>query len=155
MLKKIKCLFFGHDYQFERNIHGDEINHSGGSRTLIKCSCCNEVFPLSGYLVPIDKAPQNTSDGYHSFYELYHHRMLLFSVICETYKDRAWKSKLHHDGTMYDNYFVVGIDTPQGQYSYHYHMNDWNSFDVKELERAPEWDGHKPKHVYRLKGLVK
>ena len=37
------------------------------------------------------------SDGYHTFDELYFHRMILFSVICNTYKEKAWKSKLHDD----------------------------------------------------------
>ena len=34
----------------------------------------------------------NTSDGYHTFNELYHHRAMLFSVICNDRLDRAWKS---------------------------------------------------------------
>lgn len=90
------------------------------------------------------------SDGYHTFNELYHHRMILFAVICNSYKAQAWKSKLHHDGTMYDDYFIVGITTPKGDYTYHYHMDDWDYFDVKELPNAPEWDGHKPSDIDRL-----
>lgn len=96
----------------------------------------------------------STSDGYHTFDELYYHRMILFAVICNKFKDVAWKSKLHHDGTMYDSYFIVGVDTPKGQYSYHYDMEYWDGFDVKELDRAPEWDGHKPEDVIRLLSLL-
>lgn len=95
----------------------------------------------------------NISDGYHTFNELYYHRMILFSVICNTYKDRAWKSKLHHDGTMYPNYFIVGITTPKGDYTYHYHMENWDHFPIKELEFAPKWDGHKPEEIGRLFSL--
>ena len=94
------------------------------------------------------------SDGSHTFDELYHHRMFLFSIICNTYKDKAWKSKLHHDGTMYDDYFIVGIETRYGQYTYHYHINNWNMFDVKELDKAPEYDGHKPEDLHRLLSLI-
>lgn len=97
----------------------------------------------------------NVTDGYHTFNELYYHRMVLFSVICNTYKDKAWKSWLHHDGTMYDDYFIVGIDTPEGQYSYHYHKDEWDMFKVKELDKAPVWDGHEPKDITRLTSLVK
>lgn len=93
------------------------------------------------------------SDGYHTFNELYYHRAVLFSVICNSHKDIAWKSKKHHDGTMYNGMFIVGIDTPQGQYSYHYDMNIWSMFDVKELEYAPKWDGHKPSDIDRLLSL--
>ena len=95
------------------------------------------------------------SDGYHTFDELYFHRMILFSVICNVYKDKAWKSKLHDDGTMYENYFIVGITTPDGDYSYHYHVEHWDHFkDVKEIEKAPKWDGHKPNDIGRLLSLV-
>ena len=83
------------------------------------------------------------SDGYHTFNELYHHRAILFSVICNQFKKLAWKSKLHSDDTMYDDMFIVGINTPQGPATYHYNIEPyWDMFDVKELPKAPEWDGH-------------
>ena len=85
----------------------------------------------------------NFSDGYHTFNELYYHRAILFSVICNNNKTIAWKSKQHHDGTMFNNMFIVGMDTPKGQATYHYDITPyWNLFEVKELERAPLWDGH-------------
>lgn len=88
---------------------------------------------------------QDTSDGYHTFRELYHHRALLFSVVVRDHTDLAWKSKAHHDGTMYDGMFIVGIETPKGQATYHYDIEPyWEMFDCKEVERAPEWDGHTP-----------
>ena len=96
----------------------------------------------------------DTSDGYHTFDELYYHRMVLFSIICNQNKDLAWKSMKHHDGTMYENYFIVGISTPEGDYTYHYDIRDWNYFSVKELEKAPKWDGHKPSDITRLLTLV-
>lgn len=108
----------------------------------------NEHFEI------IDKLKRGElSDGYHTFNELYHHRAVLFSVILNQNKDVAWKAKKHHDGTMYDGMFIVGINTPQGQYSYHYDLNLWSLFDIKELEYAPEWDGHKPKDIDRLQSL--
>ena len=45
---------------------------------------------------------------------------------------------------MYDDMFIVGIQTPEGQATYHYHLDCWDLFDVVELDRAPEWDGHTP-----------
>lgn len=86
-----------------------------------------------------------TSDGYHTFNELYHHRAVLFSVIVKAFPERAWKARQHHDGTMYSGMFIVGIDTPEGQASYHYDIDPyWDMFECRELERAPEWDGHTP-----------
>ena len=97
----------------------------------------------------------DTSDGYHTFNELYHHRAVLFSVICNARPDIAWKSKKHHDGSMYDDMFIVGIDTPEGQATYHYDIEPyWGIFHVKELEFAPEWDGHTPDEAIRRIGTL-
>ena len=60
----------------------------------------------------------DTSDGYHTFNELYHHRAVLF------------------------------IETPRGQATYHYDIDPyWDMFKCRELERAPEWDGHTPQEA--------
>lgn len=98
---------------------------------------------------------KDLSDGYHTFDELYFHRMVLSSLIFNMYKDVSWKSKQHHDGTMFgDTNFIVGIATPQGQYSYHYDLEFWDLFDVPEVEFAPEYDGHSPSDIDRLFSLV-
>lgn len=99
---------------------------------------------------------KDISDGYHTFGDLYHHRAILFSVICNQNKARAWKSKLHDDGTMFDEMFIVGIETSEGQYTYHYHIEPyWDMFNVKELDYAPKYDGHKPEDITRLFSLLK
>lgn len=94
------------------------------------------------------KIPDNIgdfSDGYHTFNELYHHRAVLFSVICNMFPEKAWKSKLHDTGDMFEGMFIVGIETEQGQATYHYDIEPyWDMFNVKELEKAPKWDGHTP-----------
>lgn len=86
---------------------------------------------------------------------LYHHRAILFSVICNQHKELAWKSKFHHDGSMFDGMFIVGVNTPQGQATYHYNIKPyWDYFDVTELPNAPEWDGHTPDDALkRLRSL--
>lgn len=93
-------------------------------------------------------ATNDISDTCHTFGELYFHRMLLFATICNTpaYNSKAWKSKQHDDPNtpMFDGYFIVGIETPEGQATYHYQLEYWDIFKVKELERAPKYDGHTP-----------
>ena len=94
------------------------------------------------------------SDKWHTFDELYYHRMILFLSLQLAHSDKSWKSKQHHDGTMFEGSFIVGIDTPDGQYSYHYDLEFWDMFNkIKELDKAPEYDGHKPSDVIRLLGL--
>ncbi len=83
------------------------------------------------------------SDGYHTFNELYHHRAVLFSLICNAGDTYAWKARYHHDGSMFPGMFIIGFETKWGQATYHYDIDPyWDMFKVKELERAPEWDGH-------------
>ena len=84
------------------------------------------------------------SDGSHTFGDLYDHRAKLFSLICNSHQDKSWKSKQHDDGSMFDNYFIVGVNTNLGQATYHYENKYWDLFNVKEVERAPKWDGHTP-----------
>ena len=109
-------------------------------------TCVNIAENL--YNVGYRKIPDDIgefSDGYHTFNELYHHRAVLFSVICNMFPEKAWKSKLHDTGDMFDGMFIVGIETEQGQATYHYDIEPyWDMFKVKELEKAPKWDGHTP-----------
>lgn len=152
--------------------------HAGRFDTYYNCFCaCANYFVdlrkvkrwcslenLDNLIAQVNKAEQiqkqldtgDLSDGYHTFNELYYHRMCLFSIIVKQYKDLAWKSKLHSDGTMFDNYFIVGINTPNGQATYHYHIDHWDMFDCVELPNAPKWDGHTADDVpKRLLSLTK
>ena len=101
----------------------------------------NEMLRLQELGVSLGKL----SDGYHSFNELYHHRAVLFALLCNQNQNIAWKSLLHSDPNdkMYDGMFIVGINTPEGQVTYHYDIDPyWQMFHVQELARAPKWDGH-------------
>lgn len=96
------------------------------------------------------------SDGYHTYNDLYYQRCILFATICNANKKIAWKSKRHSDGKKCfnsDNWFIVGIDTPEGSYTYHYEMKYWDLFKVTELENGKIWDGHTEKDVTRLLSL--
>ena len=97
----------------------------------------------------------DVSDGFHTFNQLYYQRMMLFAVIVKQNKDRAWKSLRHEDGELCfgGGWFIVGIDTPEGSYTYHYENKDWDVFDCVELERSKHWDGHTEKDVTRLLSL--
>ena len=95
------------------------------------------------------------SDGFHTFNQLYYQRMMLFATIVKQNRDRAWKSLRHEDGELCfgGGWFIVGIDTPEGSYTYHYEDNYYSLFDCVELERAKHWDGHTEKDVTRLLSL--
>lgn len=97
------------------------------------------------------------SDGYHTFNQLYHQRAVLFAAIVNQNKEKAWKSFKHSDGKYcFDSngdWFIVGVDTPKGSYTYHYEKKYWDIFDCEELERGKVWDGHTEEDVTRLLSL--
>ncbi len=117
----------------------------------------DEIIPLLKTVHPTrPKVHGDTSDGYHTFNELYRHRGTLFIALCAFFPGMAWKSKLHDDGTMFDNMFIVGISHPTiGNMTYHLEMEHWNDCGfITELERAPEFDGHTPEDVLaRIKAV--
>lgn len=84
------------------------------------------------------------SDGFHTFNGLYEQRLILFAALVKAYKDKAWKSYRHEDGELCfgGGWFIVGINTPEGSYTYHYENKYWDMFDCTDLPRAKHWDGH-------------
>lgn len=151
---KLFCNHLDKPLEFVQNITADETNMAKGKQSVWRCRDCGKIILRSA---PFSQG--EVSDGYHTFDELYHHRAILFSVICNEHPDLAWKSKQHHEGggPMYSGMFIAGIETPDGQATYHYDIDPyWDLFRVKELERAPMWDGHTPgQAIERIRSLPK
>lgn len=102
------------------------------------------------------------SDGYHTFDELYEHRITLFIALCKKYLQidwtppEIWRSKIHSDGSIMDGWFILGIHKEIGkQVTYHLPISRWDDCDFTEtLDKAPEFDGHTSEDVLaRLKAL--
>jgi hypothetical protein len=98
---------------------------------------------------PVAVVDGNTSDGYHTFNELYEFRKAynaaLFNEWAAVGKCSVHKSWRHHDGELCfgGGWFIVVAVLPQGQISNHYEAKDWDLFAVPEVERALfEFDGH-------------
>lgn len=113
------------------------------------------------YLDATVKDKGGISDGYHTFDELYDHRIMNFIVACRSLAvdeyAPVWKSKYHSDGTTWEGWFIMGInDQPGEQISYHLPMKYWDMTKfVKEYETAPPFDGHTSADVLaRLKKLL-
>lgn len=90
------------------------------------------------------------NDGYHTFDELYEHRNLLFCAFASTTPQRAWYSRCHADGTMFDGYIIVGLEKPHKHITYHMaerFIPYLAACSIKEIPYAPEWDGHTPDDV--------
>lgn len=99
-----------------------------------------------------DISTKNISDGYHTFEELYYQRTVLLSIICNTYSNISWKSKKHFDeenDPMFEGCFIIGINTPTGEATYHIKLKYWEMFDVPEIEHAPKYDGYSSDEVLK------
>lgn len=90
------------------------------------------------------------SDQYHTFGELYDHRIALWIALCRLYHNSTgpsspvWRSEKHSDGSDLDGWFLMGINqTKSIQMTYHLPMSKWDECHfAQRLETAPEWDGH-------------
>lgn len=99
------------------------------------------------------------SDGYHTFGELYEHRIALFRALCsymngvvdhETYHNAPWKSKVHSDGSIMDGWFIAGLGILSGeQITYHIPISEWDTWPADAILIAPEWDGHTSAEVLK------
>ena len=94
---------------------------------------------------------EKMSDGYHTFADLYEQRLILSAALAKN-NPNAWKSKRHEDGSVPfgGGWFIMGFDTDEGCYTYHYELKDWELFQCKELNKGKPWDGHTSKDVRRL-----
>lgn len=113
-------------------------------------------------------------DGYHTFDELYDHRVALYIALCNALRCvdmvakaegmtegrfSVWRSKRHSDGQLCfgtGTMFVLGVDKEPGeQITYHIPIERWDdAFFAETLEKAPEFDGHTSDDVLeRLKCL--
>ncbi|MEO0852714.1 MAG: hypothetical protein AAFY15_04335, partial [Cyanobacteria bacterium J06648_11] len=59
-------------------------------------------------------------------------------------------SKLHHDGSSFEGWFIAGIQLKTGQITYHLPMRLWDKCGAFEtLDRGKEWDGHTSEDVVK------
>lgn len=120
------------------------------ARVSLRGSVRAAIIAASPFLI----GENDTTDGYHTFGELYRHRMLLTAALFTDWwradRDKVrpgfqvHKSWRHSDGAAcFDGgWFIVMATLPTGQISYHYPAKDWDLFDVREQFFADEWDGH-------------
>jgi hypothetical protein len=113
---------------------------------------------------------ENTSDGYHTFKELYDFRKVYNAALFNEWakqeiRNPKWangneplnlpkynvhKSWRHNDGELCfgGGWFIVVAVLPTGQISNHYEAKDWGLFKIPETEKALfEFDGHTSQDV--------
>lgn len=92
----------------------------------------------------------HVSDGYHTFGELYEHRIVNYIALCKKNTDKVWMSKTHSDGSVWDDWFILGINKDKGeQITYHLPDRYWElcKEHFEDIVCAPEYDGHTSEDV--------
>ena len=127
--------------------HIKKVNEMEQSEFIDDCEIREKVCQMAG----IDDIGE-FSDGFHTFNSLYRQRCVLFAALVNSYPQISWKSKRHDDGELCfgGGWFIVGFDTPEGGYTYHYEAEHWDLFDCEELPCGKHWDGHTEDDVGRL-----
>jgi len=99
------------------------------------------------------KNTDDISDGYHTFGELYEHKITLFIALCKQLYGEGivWRSKLHSDGSSFEGRFILGMNQTKGrQITYHLPLEKWEETDFAQtLKKAPEFDGHTSEDVLK------
>lgn len=144
----------------EQGIHLDAVNENLPEIVEAFGGDCRKIFANEYWddraVLMSEQDIGEFSDGYHTFNSLYHQRLILFAALVNTFPTLAWKSHKHFDGEVPfgGGWFIVGIETPKGQYTYHYEEKDWDLFRCKEVPTAPQWDGHTDADVERLLAMT-
>lgn len=95
------------------------------------------------------KISGETSDGYHTFNELYDHRCLLWINLCNLMPEKCYLVPEHLLG-----WFLLGMETKEGQISYHCPNKFYDLINIRISKEHPKYDGHMSKDVIkRLKKL--
>ena len=114
---------------------------------------------VTAHIQAVGEVTGETSDGHHTFNELYEYRMLYNAALFNEWAQQnwagsktapeVWKSDRHNDGELCfgGGWFVVGACLESGQITNHYEMKHWDLFDAPKLKQAPKWDGHTPQEA--------
>lgn len=90
------------------------------------------------------------SDGYHTFEELYNHRVALFIALAKAHKEKAWIAYANADGSKWDGWFILGIFPEEGK-QITYHLPETYlpklEFIKTRYEINPHFDGHKSEDI--------
>lgn len=121
---------------------------SGGIAVTVR-EDTNQDAPAPGYnvvkVIPAEEM-QNMSDGYHTFAELYDHRIMLFLALMRMAADAGLEcgwSRKHDDGELcFGGGWVIGwVTLPNGK-QVRYHMEDTRPLPpMLEKDLGSSWNG--------------
>ncbi len=122
----------------------EQLNESN-INTIIKDNVNNPITALN---------TNDISDTYHTFGELYDHRYELYLALCRSTRYQVYKTKKNFEKEEWEGWFILCIDSPDGQISYHLPNKYWDDIACDEVEYNCKYDDHNSEQVLeRLKQL--
>lgn len=112
-----------------------------------------EVQEINSKILELhDEVRNQVSDWYHTFWELYDHRCVLYIALVNISQWLDWgisfiKSKTLYHWSSRDWRFVVQWYIEWMQISYHLPIRYWDNVLCKEVEKADERDWHTSQDV--------
>jgi hypothetical protein len=125
------------------------------NKVSMMCQFGHALIVSRDYMTPVVPwVDKHTSDGHHTFEELYRYRLLYNAALFNQWAIEdlydVHKSMFHHDGTVPfgdRKWFIVVAELPTGQISNHYRVDDWDLFDIPMKDLPNVYDGHTPAEV--------
>ena len=110
------------------------------------------VLAAAGMLLLLLYSPWGSPDLYNNRVYFADNQGVNFEsrIISKEYQYDVHKSLRHNDGELCfgGGWFIVVAVLPSGQISNHYKIEDWNLFQIPEVEKAKyEFDGHTSEDV--------
>jgi len=143
----IKSLFCKHEYEFVRNIYGDQINYCNGKRSIWKCKkcgnieyrdkLCNESYKTYNLCTELDNLYDECYDKRYKDWQLLRSETL--NMMQKTMRDNAYNGQRYAD-------FILSCEEKHNDRNYyqkwlsdnglHVEVNLYNQNDVcKEINR--------------------
>lgn len=94
-------------------------------------------------------------DRHYSFGQLYEDRLVKLELICNCLAGQCCKTKIHFDGTMFNDDFLLIINTLLGPATFHLKGMYYDDFHIEEIPCGPKYDGYTPEDsLIRLDSIV-
>ena len=137
----------------------DTVLVDGNLRAKSDCMTIDDIYAEILKNKKNGQSVKGVSDGYHTIEEYVDIRNHLFVALCNSNPNISWKSKKHFDeenDPIFNVCFIAGIDTEEGSITFHLKLKFWDELEVREIDKAPKYDGYTTDTVKkRIKSLYR
>ena len=94
-------------------------------------------------------------DKHYAFWQFYELRTVLLILIANCLLYMCSKARKHDDGTMFNDDFILVINTALGNSSHHLKAMYFDDLHIEEVSSSPKYDGYTPEdNLNRIKSII-